>query len=118
MATRNWPRNQGHVLVIPNEHFENVYDLPASLLAEVHLLGKQIALAMKAEYKCDGVLFEQSNEPAGEQKIWHYHLHVIVRYDHDDFQNAKKESYPSVLRMEYARRLRSCMESQEYINHE
>src|SRR6185436_12442075 len=36
MATRKYPHNQGHVLIIPNEHFENIYDLPQEISAKVH----------------------------------------------------------------------------------
>ena len=53
MATRKYPNNQGHVLIIPNEHFENIYDLPSALSSKIHSLSRDIALAMKAEYQCE-----------------------------------------------------------------
>jgi histidine triad (HIT) family protein len=112
MATRKWPSNAGHLLVIPNRHFENIYDLPAEIANEIHLVSREIALAMKAAYGCDGITLQQSNEPAGDQKIWHYHLHVIARSSNDDFHNSHKESFPSVLRAEYARNLRSWIGNQ------
>jgi histidine triad (HIT) family protein len=112
MATRKWPDNPGHVLVIPNRHFENIYDLPAEIANEIHLLSREIALAIKASYGCDGITLQQSNEPAGDQKIWHYHLHVIARYSNDDFHNSHKESFPPALRAEYARNLRRWIGNQ------
>lgn len=112
MATQKWPDNPGHVLIIPNLHFENIYDLPAGIASEIHSLSREIALAMKAEYGCDGITLQQSNEPAGDQKIWHYHLHVIARYSNDDFHISHKESFPPALRAEYARNLRSRIENQ------
>lgn len=45
---------------------------------------------MKAEYHCDRITNRQHNEPAGDQHIWHYHLHVIPRYSGDDFYNSKR----------------------------
>jgi histidine triad (HIT) family protein len=112
MAAQKWPNNPGHVLVIPNRHFENIYDLPAEIANEIHLLSREIALAMKTVYDCDGITLQQSNEPAGDQKIWHYHLHVIARFSEDDFHNSHKESAPPDLRAEYARNLRSWIENQ------
>ena len=106
MATRRWPNNQGHVLIVPNEHFENIYDLPLSLSSEIHSLAKSIALAMKTKYECDGVMLRQHNEPAGGQHIWHYHLHVIPRYENDDMHNTQKTPFPADDRGEYAQRLR------------
>jgi histidine triad (HIT) family protein len=105
MATRKWPNNQGHVLIIPNEHFENIYELPDSLASEIHSLAKSVALAMKATYGCDGVMLRQHNEPAGDKHIWHYHLHVIPRYENDDIHNTQKTPFPADDRAEYAKKL-------------
>jgi histidine triad (HIT) family protein len=107
MATRKYPNNQGHVLIIPNEHFENIYDLPLALASKIHALGRNIALAMKSEYRCDGILLRQHNEPAGDQNIWHYHLHVIPRYEHDNFHSSQKFPFEADARAELAQRLRN-----------
>ena len=90
MATRKYPGNPGHVLIIPNEHFENIYDLPSNLSSKIHALSREIGLAMKSEYRCDGIMLRQHNEPAGDQNIWHYHLHVIPRFRNDGFHKAQK----------------------------
>ncbi len=111
MATRKWTNNQGHVLIIPNEHFENIYDLPLALASKIHSLGRDIALAMKAEYQCDGIMLRQHNEPAGDQNIWHYHLHIIPRYTDDDFQNSTRIAFEASERAEYASRLKKWFEN-------
>jgi histidine triad (HIT) family protein len=72
-----WPNNNGHVLVIPNEHHENLYDLPSSLGYGIHDLVQEIAIAMRETYDCDGISTQQHNEPAGNQDVWHYHAHVF-----------------------------------------
>jgi len=105
MATRKWSNNQGHVLIIPNEHFENIYDLPLSTSSKIHALSRNIALAMKSEYQCDGVMLQQHNEPAGDQNIWHYHLHVIPRYKNDDFYNTQKYPFAAKERVLYVQKL-------------
>jgi histidine triad (HIT) family protein len=64
-----WPANPGPVLVVPNEHYENIYTVPDEILAAVQVVGKRIALAMKATYGCDGTSFRQHNEPAGNQEV-------------------------------------------------
>ena len=75
-----WPNNPGHVLIIPNDHYENIYDLPFELSDSVHRFEKCVAFALKAAYQCEGVSSRQHNEPAGYQDVWHYHLHVFPRY--------------------------------------
>jgi histidine triad (HIT) family protein len=77
------PRNPGHVLVVPNEHFENIYTLPLEYATEIARVSRAVALALKAVYQCDGVSTRQHNEPAGNQDVWHYHLHVFPRYKND-----------------------------------
>ena len=115
MATRKWPDNQGHVLIVPNEHYENIYDLPISLGTKIFSLNKNIALAMKSEYMCDGVMLRQHNEPAGDQHIWHFHLHIIPRYQNDDFHNTQKKIFAAGDRAEYALKLRNWFSSNRVI---
>ena len=105
MAMRRFPINQGHVLAIPNQHFENIYDLPLEIATEIHAFARMIALAMKATYQCDGIQIRQHNEPAGGQHVFHYHLHVIPRYKDDNFDFRQKESFPSEERAKFAQML-------------
>jgi len=113
MATRKYPNNQGHVLIVPNQHFENIYDLPLALSSKIHALSRDIAIAMKAEYQCDGIMLRQHNEPAGDQNIWHYHLHVIPRFHNDDFRNAEKGPFEADERAKYAQKLRNWFSRSE-----
>ncbi len=85
VSSHQWPRNSGNVLIIPNQHYENIYDLPAELAADIQEAAQIVAIAMKQVYGCDGVSTRQHNEPAGSQDVWHYHLHVTPRYHGDRF---------------------------------
>jgi histidine triad (HIT) family protein len=103
-----WERNPGHVQVIPRAHYENIYDLPAELGARIFDASKRIAVAMKLAYGCDGVSTRQHNEPAGCQEVWHYHVHVFPRYEHDDLyrnHESRRLTTPAE-RLIYAEKLR------------
>jgi histidine triad (HIT) family protein len=113
MSLHDMPNNLGHVLVIPNEHYENIYDLPVALGADIHACAKDIALAMKAVYHCDGISLRQHNEPAGNQDVWHYHLHVFPRYAGDNFSSSRLTVTPEQTRVEYAAHLRAHLENQD-----
>lgn len=78
-----WPKNHGALLVIPAAHFENIYEMPDDLGAPLLRATRRAALALKAAYSCDGVSTRQHNEPAGNQDVWHFHVHVFPRYDGD-----------------------------------
>lgn len=104
-----WPGNPGHVLVVPNDHYENIYDIPDAILAAVQAAGKQVALALKALYHCDGTSFRQHNEPGGNQEVWHYHLHVFPRYQGDNLyvRTLERRNTTPAEREPYARTLRA-----------
>ena len=104
-----WPANPGHVLVIPNAHYENIYEIPDDVLGAVQVVGKRIALALKAAYGCDGTSFRQHNEPAGYQEVWHYHLHVFPRYDGDELYRSRKRNTSPEERAPYAEKLRAAL---------
>ena len=106
-----WPDNKGHVLVIPNRHYENVYGLPDDLSAKIHAFGREAALALKGAYRCGGVSFRQHNEPCGGQDVWHYHLHVFPRYPGDNLNGSHMELLPPEERKLYANQLKGYFES-------
>lgn len=99
----------GNALVMPNEPYENLYSLPDETLCALHKFSKQLAIAFKTVYRCDGVLLRQHNEPAGSQEVWHYHLHVIPRFHGDGFYTrpAQKTLTTAEEREPFARSLRA-----------
>lgn len=110
-----WPGNEGNVLIIPNEVYENLYDIPDEVLAHIQIFSKKVAIAMRKTYGCDGVSLRQHNEPAGDQEVWHYHLHVFPRYNGDDLyirHNEKTPSNPEDHKM-YAEKLRTYINQTE-----
>ncbi len=107
LALGRWPNNPIDVLVVPNEHFENLYDLPASYVQPLHWLTRAIALALKGVYQCDGISTRQHNEDAGDQDVWHYHVHVTPRFGQDGFYQAKKVNFPEAERLQEAQLLRN-----------
>ena len=91
MNPRWWPRNPGSALVVPTQHHENVFDLPLELALPIHAAVRDTALAMKAAFDCEGVSTRQHNEPAGNQDVWHYHVHVFPRFTNDGLYGSSAE---------------------------
>lgn len=77
------PLGKGHVLCIPKEHYENVFEMDGSLAAEIMKAGKKVAQMQKENLDADGVDFLQYNGRAGGQEVMHYHLHILPRYESD-----------------------------------
>ena len=112
VAVAWWPNNAGNALVVPNRHIENIYELVPEVAVQVHEASRQIALAMKRAYGCDGISTRQHNEPAGNQHVWHYHLHVFPRYAGDrlyDLAHHHRDTTPEE-RLPYAEQLRTVIQ--------
>ena len=108
VSPEQWPNNPGHVLVIPNRHYENIYDLPLTVATSIHELSRDVALAMKSAFECEGTSTRQHNEPAGNQEVWHYHQHVFPRYQGDQLYRSPKSRIPEPERAQQASRLREA----------
>ena len=104
-----WVNTPGHAIVIPNHHVENIYDLLPEIAAPVHEAARQVAIALKQVYRCDGISLRQHNEPAGCQDVWHYHLHVFPRYTGDQLyeRHAEYRLTTPQERLPYAEKLRA-----------
>jgi histidine triad (HIT) family protein len=76
-----FPAVAGSVLLIPKEHCENIFTL--SECEKLMPLAKRIAEKMQSALQPDGINFLQNNGKAAGQEIFHYHMHIIPRYESD-----------------------------------
>ncbi len=106
LSLYRWEKNPLDILVVPNQHFENLYDLPLELAPALHQATRAVALALKVFTHCEGVSTRQHNEPAGNQDVWHYHVHIIPRFAGDRFYMDRRIPFPEPERLAIAKELR------------
>ena len=80
------PWTRGHLVVIPREHHRNLYEISDDDLARTMAVAKRLAVRMKERLGCDGVNLLNSCEAAAWQTIFHFHVHVIPRYEGDPLE--------------------------------
>ena len=80
------PWTRGHALVIPREHSRNLYEIDDADLERTATAARRLAVRMKERLGCDGVNLINSCEPAAWQTVFHFHVHVIPRYDDDPLE--------------------------------
>jgi len=96
------PVNDGHTLVIPKTHYENIYEIPDDEIASVYRTVKKVASAVKKSVKAEGMSVTQHNGRAALQRVFHMHVHVIPRYEGqkfprpDELSLAKREKLEEV----------------------
>src|SRR5215203_4452307 len=76
--------NPYKVLVIPRAHIENIYDLSDEQAACILQATVKVARAIREASGCEGLNLVQSNGRAGQQDVFHFHLHLIPRFQNDD----------------------------------
>ncbi|MFD6177622.1 MULTISPECIES: HIT family protein [unclassified Isoptericola] len=111
IAPKWWPDNPGGVLVIPRVHVENLYALTPEDGAAVWELTQRVAEAMRTSYDCPGTSIRQHNEPAGDQDVWHLHVHVLPRHPDDRLYQRHDDARwaPPAERVPYAAALREAL---------
>lgn len=115
VAGKWWRSNPGHVIIIPNKHIENIYSMPEKIGHRIFDFSKKVAIALKETYKCDGTSTRQHNEPAGNQDVWHYHLHIFPRYKGDNLYTNHEGTYwpTQEEKVPYVKKLKKYFKSNE-----
>lgn len=78
------PATRGHALLVPKEHFANLMELDDEHCEKAILLARKMAVRMKKVLKCDGLNLVQNNGEAAGQSVFHFHMHLIPRYENDN----------------------------------
>jgi histidine triad (HIT) family protein len=80
------PATKGHALILPKDHYKNLYEISDETAAKVLPLAKKMATQMTEKLGCDGFNLIQNNNEIAGQSVFHFHMHLIPRYT-DDHQN-------------------------------
>ena len=78
-----WPASKGHALILPKNHYANLYELPEETAGEVMKLAKRMAAQMTERLGCEGFNLVQNNGELAGQTVFHFHMHLIPRYRED-----------------------------------
>ena len=78
------PATRGHALLLPKNHFANLSELDDETAQKATLVAKKMAGKMKAALGADGFNLVQNNGEAAGQTVFHFHMHLIPRYENDN----------------------------------
>ena len=78
------PAAKGHALILPKQHYKNLYEIDPKVLAKAAQLAQRIVCHEKEVLGAVGYNVLQNNEPAAGQTVFHYHVHLIPRYEQED----------------------------------
>jgi len=89
------PATKGHALILPKDHYANLYELPDVVAGKVLKLAKKMATQMTKKLGCDGFNIVQNNGEIAGQTVFHFHMHLIPRYKDDNQRIGWNPTEPS-----------------------
>ena len=103
------PAAKGHVLILPKEHFDNIYELDDDTAAHVFKVAAKISKAYKKALDFDGLNIVQNNGEVAGQTVFHFHMHLIPRYEGDQVGITwKPGTLTDEVKNEILEKLKSC----------
>jgi len=103
------PINYGHTLVIPKKHYDNFLTVPKDELDRLIHATQFIAGAVKRSMNADGFnVISNNGNPAG-QSVYHFHFHIIPRFNNDFIIKPEYKIYGSDVMREYGEQIRSLI---------
>ena len=78
-----FPANEGHTLVIPKKHYENIFEIDENTLKEGYAIAKKIANSIKKALNVEDINILQNNGALAGQTVNHFHIHIIPRKEND-----------------------------------
>ncbi len=79
-----FPIKNGHILVIPKEHYKNIFDIPENIYLDIHKIVSKIAKSYKKYDNDVNINIIQNNGKYAGQMVDHYHTHIVPRHENDD----------------------------------
>lgn len=97
------PATKGHALLLPKDHFKNLFELPDEQAKKAMMLAKKMAIKMREKLHSDGFNIVQNNEEVAGQTVFHFHMHLIPRYQNDGQTIGWKPGKPEEAELEAIR---------------
>ncbi|MGN0377116.1 MAG: HIT family protein [Suilimivivens sp.] len=89
------PATKGHALILPKDHYANLYEIPEETAGEAMKLGKKMVCMITEKLHCDGFNIVQNNGEVAGQTVLHFHMHLIPRYKNDGQKIGWKPGEPA-----------------------
>jgi histidine triad (HIT) family protein len=103
------PINYGHTLIIPKVHYDNFLTVPPDELTEMTKLAQYLAGSIKRALKSDGFNIISNNGLSAGQSVFHFHYHIIPRYDNDFQMRPRTIQYKSSEIESYAEKIKESI---------
>lgn len=81
------PATKGHALVVPKNHYADIYEIDPEILGKAAKIAQKVIKHATKVLGCEGYNLMQNNGEVSGQTVFHFHLHLIPRYENMDNTN-------------------------------
>lgn len=103
------PVNNGHVLIVPKKHYENLQMIPEDLLCEVIKTAKKISPAIIKAVNADSLNIGVNNGKNAGQLVMHFHMHIMPRFSGDGYELWHGKQYKEGEMQKVAERIKNLL---------
>lgn len=96
--------SKGHTLVVPKEEYNDIFDVPEELSAHLFKVVTKLSKAIKKAFNAQGLNILGNNGESAGQTVFHFHLHIIPRYDKQEITFTLKNNMGSLSTEDYRER--------------
>lgn len=100
------PINPGHILLIPKEHYKNIYDMPDEVLSKMAPIIKKLSSKLKKAVNADGINIGMNNDSPAGQVVFHAHFHIMPRFLNDGYKLWHGKEYKANEAQQLAKKIR------------
>jgi diadenosine tetraphosphate (Ap4A) HIT family hydrolase len=104
-----FPVEEGHSLIIPVKHYENIFSIEEDVYLEIQNLARYLSKALVEVFDADGINIGQNNGECARQVVMHYHLHIIPRHCGNDIRWDRLKMTPLELE-DQARKIKKALD--------
>lgn len=95
---------KGHTLVIPKNPYKNILEVPEDILKHLIKVTKDLSKAINDAFEPEGINILNNNGSVAGQTVFHFHIHIIPRYDSNEVKFVLENNTERINRDEYKKR--------------
>ncbi|MCX6825508.1 MAG: HIT family protein [candidate division SR1 bacterium] len=80
----------GHTLIIPKQHYQDIYDIPEDILAKLSIVAKKLGNRYKEKIGATGINILHASGKDAQQSVFHFHIHLFPRFENDGLDTRPK----------------------------
>jgi histidine triad (HIT) family protein len=104
------PQAPGHTLVIPKTEVESLFEIDTATGGAVLATTRKVATAVQTAMQADGIMLNQFNGLAAGQTVFHFHMHIVPRFDGVPLRKHCDSMEDTTVLEEHAAKIRAALE--------